>query len=71
VSDLEAAQSRSLGEQLRHLRIEAGMSQAELADRAGVGQSYLAGVENGKRNPTLYTLWRLAIALGRTPRSLF
>ncbi len=47
----------------RHRR-EKGLSQEELADRASIHQTYLSGVERGKRNPTISVLQRIAEALG-------
>jgi hypothetical protein len=35
------------------LRREKGLSQEELADLADIHQTYLSGVERGKRNPTI------------------
>ena len=40
------------------------MSQEELAHLAGVHQTYLSGVERGKRNPSIQVLDRIAKALG-------
>lgn len=44
--------------------LEAGLSQEELAARMGVEQFYISGLEAGRRNATLVTLWKAAIALG-------
>jgi transcriptional regulator with XRE-family HTH domain len=41
-----------------------GLSQEELADLANIHQTYLSGVERGKRNPTVTVLQRIAEALG-------
>ncbi len=50
-------------EELRRLRRSAGLSQAELAKRAGVSQSLIARIESGSVNPTLATLRRILRAL--------
>ena len=55
---------RTVGENVRRLRIVAGLSQAELAERMGVDRSYVSGLERGQRNPTVLTLWHLSEALG-------
>lgn len=47
---------------VRALRQEAGLSQAELADRVGVSQTWISRLELGQGNPTLSTLNRLAEA---------
>jgi len=40
-----------------------GLTQEELALRSGFSQQYLSGLESGKRNPTIVTLYELAQAL--------
>mgnify|MGYP001772992111 CR=1 FL=1 len=50
-------------EELRLLRIRAGLTQAELAERAGVSQSLIARIESGKVNPRVSTLVRIYQAL--------
>lgn len=52
---------RELVYQLRH---EAGLTQAELADRMGTTQSAIARMEGGGTRPTLQTLEKLAAAVG-------
>lgn len=53
-----------VGLNLQRLRREKGLSQEELADLASIHQTYLSGVERGKRNPTITVLQRIAGALG-------
>ena len=53
-----------LGRVLRDLRIERGLTQVELAARAGVSKSMLSLYEGEKRRPQLDTLGRLLDALG-------
>jgi transcriptional regulator with XRE-family HTH domain len=52
-----------VGLNLQRLRREKGLSQEELADRAQIHQTYLSGVERGRRNPTIIVLQRIAEAL--------
>ena len=54
----------STGELLREARRRAGLSQAELAERAGVTQSVVSEYEAGKRQPAVPTLARLVAATG-------
>jgi transcriptional regulator with XRE-family HTH domain len=54
----------TLVKRLRALRAERGLSQMALAERAGIGRSYLARLELGQQDPTLATLEKLARALG-------
>jgi len=52
-----------VGLNVQNLRRELGLSQEELADRAGIHQSYLSDIERGRRNPTIIVLDKLAAAL--------
>ena len=52
-----------VGLNLQRLRRDAGLSQEELAHRSGIHQTYLSGVETGKRNPSILVLDRIAVAL--------
>ncbi len=49
---------------LRRERERLGVSPAELARRAGVAKSTLSQLESGNGNPSVETLWALAVALG-------
>lgn len=60
-----------VGENLRRLRLAAGVTQAELAARMGVDRAYISGLEKGDRNPTVVTLWHLSKALGVAMKSFF
>lgn len=60
-----------IGRNVRKLRLEAGISQAALADRLGVDRSYVSGLEQGQRNPTVLTLWHVAKALDVRMRVFF
>ncbi len=53
-----------LGARLRELRLEAGLTQAELARRTGIHRPNIARVEAGRHTPSLETLARLAAAIG-------
>jgi uncharacterized protein len=63
---------------LRQARQRAGMSQVELAARAGVAQSVISAYESGRRQPSVPTLaalieatgFELATAVRRQPRRL-
>ncbi len=56
--------AKKLGENLKKLRIKKDISQIELARILGVDRSFVSNVENGKNNPTLSTLRKIARALG-------
>ena len=59
-----AARAFLLGEEIRSLRTERGLSQRELAERMGVSQSVVGRLEAGGVEPRLSTLDRVARALG-------
>lgn len=61
-SDLNAAQR--IGAQIRSQRLEAGLTQKQLAIRAGIAQAVISRVESGSGNPTLSLLEELAAAMG-------
>lgn len=46
------------------IRKEQGLTQEQLAARSGLSQQYISGLEQGRRNPTIVTLYELAMALG-------
>jgi transcriptional regulator with XRE-family HTH domain len=49
---------------IRRERDRAGLSLTELARRAGIAKSTLSQLESGAGNPSVETLWALAVALG-------
>jgi transcriptional regulator with XRE-family HTH domain len=59
------------GERVRTLRLKAGMSQEELAAKAGIHRTYIGGVERGERNLSLINVLRIADALGIEAAGLF
>lgn len=54
----------SLGKRIAHLRKTKGMTQLELCVDSGISQSFICDLEAGRRNPSVETLERIAIALG-------
>lgn len=56
--------SSKLGQNLKRIRTKKKMSQGDIARALDVHRAYVSGIENGKRNPTLATIQRLADALG-------
>ncbi|MGE8452454.1 MAG: helix-turn-helix domain-containing protein [Pseudomonadales bacterium] len=55
---------------MKRRRIELGLSQEELAERAGVHRTYVGMLERGEKNATLYSIERLAGALEVEPATL-
>ncbi|MEQ8694095.1 MAG: helix-turn-helix transcriptional regulator [Gammaproteobacteria bacterium] len=60
----------AFGKKLREERLSAGLTQEELAHRAGLDRTYVGGVERGERNVSLLNIVRLAKSLGIAPSSL-
>jgi len=56
--------AKKLGNNMKKLRLEKGMSQGDICRKLGVDRSYISNVESGKKNPTLSTITKLAKALG-------
>jgi transcriptional regulator with XRE-family HTH domain len=57
-----------VGENVRRARQEKGLTQEELAERSGFSQQYISGLERGRRNPTVVSVYELANALDVTHR---
>lgn len=53
-----------VGRNAARIRTEKGLTQEQLAERSGLSQQYLSGLERGKRNPTIVTIYEIASALG-------
>jgi transcriptional regulator with XRE-family HTH domain len=60
----------ALGARLRALRLDAGMTQEQLAHAGGLHWTYVGQIERGQRNLTYKNIVRLANGLGITPSSL-
>lgn len=59
-----------LSDRIKHLRIESAMTQQELADAIGVSQNAIYNWENGKREPNLKTVEKIAKAFQVSPSKL-
>ncbi|WP_253189135.1 helix-turn-helix domain-containing protein [Brevundimonas sp. LM2] len=62
---------RDLGVRLRALRLEAGLSQEDLADRSGLHRNYIGGIERGERNVGIKAILAICRALNRSPADVF
>jgi transcriptional regulator with XRE-family HTH domain len=60
-----AIDESSFGLALRRMRLHAGLSQRELAERIGSTQSAIARMEKGETEPKFCTLEKLAEALSQ------
>jgi len=55
---------RLVGRNVKRIRQEKGLTQEQLAELSGFSQQYISGLEQGRRNPTIVSLYELARALG-------
>jgi transcriptional regulator with XRE-family HTH domain len=62
---------QAFGQRVRELRMAAGMTQEDLAERCGLFRTYMSRVETGQANPTLTMIHALADSLGVPVVSLF
>jgi transcriptional regulator with XRE-family HTH domain len=53
-----------VGRNVKRIRQEKGLTQEQLAELSGFSQQYISGLEQGRRNPTIVSLYELATALG-------
>lgn len=57
-------ESEKLGKNLKRIRTAKGLSQGEISRILEVDKSFVSNIENGKTNPTLATIARIAKAVG-------
>ena len=62
--------SKKLGNMIRDARTKKGMTQAALAEQAGISPSDVGKIERGEKEPAQDVLKRMAKALGVTQKSL-
>ena len=60
-----------LGMRIRFLRQQLRWSQEDLALNANINKNYISDLENGRRNPSLDILERIAIAFNISLAELF
>ena len=65
-----AREGEIFGLTVRRLRADAGWTQEDLADRAGLTATYVGQVERGDKVPSLTVVLKLARGLGVTPVEL-
>ena len=62
---------KKFGQKVRSERIRLGLSQEELAARAGVHRTYIGMIERAEKNITLGNIEKISKALGLNIRELF
>ena len=60
------AEERRWAANIPRLRNAFGLTQADLAERAGILRSWMSEMENGKHPITLKTMRRIGVAVGMT-----
>lgn len=64
------SESTKLGKNLKRIRTEKQMSQGDIMRALGCSRSYVSNIENGKTNPTLATIAKLAKSVGVSTNEL-
>ena len=59
------------GQRVREIRLSAGISQEELANRTSLHRTYIGGIERGERNLGLINILAIARALRVSAADLF
>lgn len=74
VPDIGRVQTRvqiKFGNRIRQLRLEAELTQEDLAHRCGLFRTYMSRIETGNANPTLTMIEALAVSLNVPMSALF
>jgi transcriptional regulator with XRE-family HTH domain len=53
-----------VGRNVKRFRQRKGLTQEQFAEVSGFSQQYISSLEQGRRNPTIVTLYELAVSLG-------
>ncbi len=57
-------EAQKLAENLKRIRTAKNISQGDIVKATGIDKAMISNIENGKTNPTLATIAKLAKALG-------
>ncbi len=57
-------ESKRLGQNLKRIRTKKGISQGDIVKTLDMPKSFVSSIENGKTNPTLATIAKIAKAIG-------
>lgn len=60
-----------LGERVRYIRKEQGLSQEQLGEKAGLSEKYIGQVERGEKNLTIDSLFKISRGLNLALEELF
>jgi len=62
--------SKTLGQNIKRIRLKKRMSQGDICRAIGMDRSYMSAIEGGKINVTIAVLEKLANALNVSPDEL-
>ena len=57
-------ESSKLGKNLKRIRTAKQITQGDIVRKLGLGRGFISNIENGKANPTLSTIAKIAKAIG-------
>jgi transcriptional regulator with XRE-family HTH domain len=57
-------ESREFGRNMKRIRTAKGLTQGDISRSLKLARSFITNIENGKANPTLSTINKLAKAIG-------
>lgn len=64
------SEAQKLGKNLKRIRTGKGISQGDIVRSLGMDRAFISNIENGKANPTLATITKLAKFLGISTNEL-
>ncbi len=70
-SDCDMDIKAEYGKKVKKIRKSRGVSQESLADLAGLDRTYISDIENGKRNVSIETIFKIADGLETTVVEFF
>ena len=62
---------KKVGNKVKNLRVNLGMTQAELAELVGIARVSIISIETGRFIPTIETALRISLALGLPADQIF
>lgn len=54
---------KNFGKQVKNLRLEAGLTQEEMAEKLNIHRTYISFIERGERNPSLLMIFKISRVL--------
>ncbi len=65
---MKPAPPPQIGSNIQRIRKEQGLTLEVLAERSGVSKAMLSQIESDKVNPTVLTIWKIALGARRRAR---